>query len=53
MNIKQPDQNECIVDLGDVQIKIADKRNSPAGLIVDADGADGYPLTVDLSHLRK
>ncbi|UPV73196.1 hypothetical protein M0R89_11620 [Halorussus limi] len=52
MNIEQPDENECTVDLGDIKVKVADKPDSPAGLLVDVDGADAYPVTVDLSQFR-
>jgi|GEM_PF-4633723 len=50
--IEQPDEDEVTVDLGDVKVKVADKPDSPAGLLVDAPDADGYAVTVDLSVLR-
>jgi hypothetical protein len=53
VNIEQPTDDEVTVDLGDVQIKIADKPDSPAGLLVDAPDADGYAVTVDLSVFRE
>lgn len=51
--IEQPEEDEVTVDLGDIKVKVADKPDSPAGLLVDAPDADGYAVTVDLSVLRE
>lgn len=52
MNVELPEENVCRVEMDGIEVKVADKEDSPAGLVVDVDGADGYPVTVDLSQFR-